>query len=323
MSEAECQQLMEQQKQHQQQAGVVAHADQLTAATAATQVATAATQVANQLDAPDEHGVNQILHPNVHRLFGPSLEAQLPAKLPMPAEMPPHMDLFLVPRQTCRCCCPAVPHLDAPRHLLMRSKPSEYKQGSDMCVEDPAAGSGLGPATGSGQMQKESGSVAANSQGFLQGLCAHRCILAASSPYFAAMLSDRWQAYTEADAASHVEEPQNDSRHLLVAKLPTHDMDVLHAFLHFCYARELQLRPQGQLCSGSLHTACRICWQARTAVRLSAAAEAWMVPALQDLCWQYLADIVQSLPLGCQSVVTGDITELQLGSLSATELYQM
>lgn len=128
------------------------------------------------------------------------------------------------------------------------------------------------------------------------------------------MLSDRWQAGTQSE---QIKAQQHGSRRLLVARLPTQDMEVLFAFVHFCYTRELKLKiccPEcGEVCrQSSVVELCSQCWQARTAVRLSAAAEAWMVPALQELCLQYLVTAMCEMPSGCQASVHADMVGLQM-----------
>ena len=252
----------------------------------------------------DEETVNCQLHPALGICTYTTHEVQLPVTIPAPAHAPPHVDLLLVPGTSCygRSGC---------ANKAQSGSHNEHLQAVSTIVD----------VDGNFQEQASTPNghcscctTAATHQQDLQGLRAHRAILAASSPYFAAMLSDRWQAGTQTEKTKA---QQHGSRRLLVARLPTQDMEVLFTFVHFCYTQELKLKISchdgGEMCCQSRDVElCDRCWQARTAVRLSAAAEAWMVPALQELCLQYLVTAMCELPLGCQAALHADMVELQM-----------
>ena len=149
----------------------------------------------------------------------------------------------------------------------------------------------------------------------LQVLPVHRAILSASSPYFAAMLSDRWRASEAAGAQQHDHKLQQDHRVLPAAHLPTVDMDVLSAVVHFCYKHEFAA------CQSCMDPArCHQCCSARFTVRLAAAAEAWMMPDLQNACLGFLTEMLPGLPSDYQLAVQADIAALNAWDL-AQQLY--
>ncbi len=292
LSQEECDQLQAQLQQQQQADGCVLDTE-------------AVFEVTDPADTgSDEETVNRQLHPALGSCTHTTHEVQLPVTIPAPAHAPPHVDLLLVPGRSCygRPGC-------------------ANKAGSGSHNEHLKAVPTIVDVDGNTQEQVpiHAGhwfccTTAATCQQDLQGLSAHRAILAASSPYFAAMLSDRWLAGTQTE---ETKAQQHGSRRLLVARLPTQDMEVLFAFVHFCYTHELKMKLccleyGGNCCQSRDVELCSKCWQARTAVRLSAAAEAWMVPALQDLCLQYLVTAMGELPLGCQAAVHADMVELQM-----------
>jgi len=252
----------------------------------------------------DEETVNRQLHPALGICTHTTHEIQLPITIPAPAHAPPHVDLLLVPGRSCygRPGC-ANKALSGSHNEHLLAVPTIVDVDGDTQEQASIHNGHCSCCT-----------TAATCQQDLQGLSAHRAILAASSPYFAAMLSDRWQAGTQTE---QIKAQQHGSRRLLVARLPTQDMEVLFAFVHFCYTHELKMKiccPEcGEICRQSSEVElCSQCWQARTAVRLSAAAEAWMVPALQELCLQYLVTAMCELPSGCQAAVHADMVELQM-----------
>lgn len=248
----------------------------------------------------DEETVNRQLHPALGICTHTTHETQLPVTIPAP----PHVDLLLVPGASCygRPGC-ANKAGSASQNEHLKAVPTIVHVDGD--TEEQAS--------------RHNGhcsccTTAATCQQDFQGLSAYRAVLAASSPCFAAMLSDRWQAGTQTE---QIKAQQHRRRQLLVVRLPTQDMEVLFAFVHFCYTHELKLEiccPEcGEMCCQSCGVElCSQCWQARTAVRLSAAAEAWMVPALQELCLQYLVNAMCELPSGCQAAVHADMVELQM-----------
>lgn len=303
MSDAECAQL--QQEQQQGEGSSLTDA----AGAAAVNVASGDAQTSS------EGSTDQQLHSALGCLTHVSFGAKLPTAVPAPAGFPPHVDVLLVPRQ-CRSWCTCRPN------MTQQDRPNEQQQAVQTTGDENAPGQVLGH-----DRHLPCCAVPAARQWKFQGLAAHRAVLAASSPYFAAMLSDRWQAGTQTEAEASAGTPAHGSRQLPVAKFSTQDMDVLFAFVHFCYTHELSLRLLSSeawdtCCQPTKSKPCRRCWQARTAVRLSAAAESWMVPALQQQCLQYLSSTMSVLPLECQAAVHSDMVELQtwdlLQHLSAT-----
>ena len=292
LSQEECDQLQAQLQQQQQADGCILDTEAVFEVTDAAETGS------------DEETVNRQLHPAVGICTHTTQEVQLPVTLPAPAHAPPHVDLLLVPGRSCFVRPGCANKAGSVSH-------NEHLQAVPTIVD----------VDGNFQEQATNHNghcscctTAVTCQQDLQGLSAHRAILAASSPYFAAMLSDRWQAGTQTE---QIKAQQHGSRQLLVARLPTQDMEVLFAFIHFCYTHELKLKtccPEcGEICRQSSEVElCSQCWQARTAVRLSAAAEAWMVPALQELCLQYLVIAMYELPLGCQAATHADMVELQM-----------
>ena len=225
-------------------------------------------------------------HPELHDLLGSSLNVQIPARMLRPHQIMQHFDLMLVPL-----------HADS-------SKSAVLHQGAS---QNDSAISTSGAATLSNNIADESAH-----QLNLWALPAHRAVVAATSPYFAAMLSDRWQAENALSCCN---------KQMAVAHLPSHDMDVVLAFVCFCYTRELALNPWACAALDNLpkttgNELCGKCWQSRTAVRLSAAAEAWMVPQLLERCQQFVSDSLPSLPMGCQEAVHKDMSELQTQDLA-------
>lgn len=298
MSGAECAQL----QQDQQQGEGASLTD--AAGAAAVNVASGDAQTSSV------GSTDQQLHPALGCLTHVSFGAKLPAAVPAPAGVPHHVDVLLVPRQ-CRSWCACRPD------MTQQDRPNEEQQAVQTTGGENAPGQVLGH-----DRHLPCCDVPAACQWEYQGLAAHRAVLAASSPYFAAMLSDRWQAGTQTEAEVSAGTAAHGSRQLPVAKLPTQDMDVVFAFVHFCYTRELSLRLLSSeawdiCCHPTESKPCRRCWQARTAVRLSAAAESWMVPALQQQCLHYLSSTMSVLPLECQAAVHSDMVELQTWDLSA------
>ena len=238
-------------------------------------------------------------HPSIVDLHGPETHIQLPDRLPVPASMPAHLDLLLVPRQ-CSRQCPS-------RGLLPTTIP--------------------GGESAYGHSWKSSKSVGMGQESVvtcpLQALPAHRAVLSATSPYFAAMLSDRWHAGSAAGMPASDNQMQGASRYLPAAHLPHDDMEVLSAFVQFCYTHELELQPCGACVMGCASASgctaldcCRHCWSARTAVRLCVAAQAWMVPMLQDACLTFLITHLPALSSQCQDAVQADMTALHAWDLA-------
>jgi len=292
LSQEECEQLQAQLQQQQQADGGAIDTEADFEATDAAEIGS------------DEEPVNRQLHPALGICTHTSHEVQLPVTIPTPAHALPHVDLLLVPGRSS--------YGRIGRANTARSRGhNEHLQAAQTIVDVD------------GHTQEQVSihdghcsccTTAATCQPPLQGLVAHRAILAASSPYFAAMLSDRWQAGTQTE---QIKAQQHGSRRLPVTQLPIQDMEVLFAFVHFCYTHKVKLKMCcpgcGKTCrqSGEMEL-CSHCWQARTAVRLSAAAEAWMVPALQELCLQYLVTAMCELPLGCRAAVHADMVEMQM-----------
>lgn len=274
-----------------------------------TDAAGAARSVASgDAQTSSESSTDQQLHPALGCSSHASFGAKLPAAVPAPAGVPPHVNVLLVPSQ-CKTWCTC-------RHnMIQQDRQSDHQQAVQTCGDESAPEQVLRQDR---HLPCCAGPTAC--QWEFQGLAAHRAVLAASSPYFAAMLSDRWQAGTQTEAEVFAGAPHQGSRQLPVAQLPTQDMAVVFAFVHFCYTRELSLKSLGSdagdvRCQPTDSKPCGRCWQARTAVRLSAAAESWMVPALQKRCLHYLSSIVSGLPLECQAAVHSDMVELQTWDL--------
>ncbi|DBA88871.1 TPA: hypothetical protein ACH3X2_000116 [Trebouxia sp. C0005] len=292
LSQEECDQLQAQLQQQPQADGCILDTEAVFEATDAAETGS------------DEETVNCQRHPALGICTHTTREVQLPITIPAPAHAPLHVDLLLVPGRSCygRPGC-ANKARSGSHHEHLQAVPTIVDVDGDTQEQASIHDGHCSCCT-----------IAATCQQGLQGLSAHRAVLAASSPYFAAMLSDRWQAGTQSE---QIKAQQHGSRRLLVARLPTQDMEVLFAFVHFCYTRELKLKiccPEcGEVCrQSSVVELCSQCWQARTAVRLSAAAEAWMVPALQELCLQYLVTAMCEMPSGCQASVHADMVGLQM-----------
>lgn len=235
-------------------------------------------------------------HPALEDLTGAALSSQAPARMPIPAEVPIHADILLVPCQT-----------DAAR--FTRAHVMHKTHAADLAGTRATA-----PVLTDSEMGQAGDSLVV--------LAAHSAVLIAASPYFAAMLSDRWQEQSQASGAQH-------DRSLPVAYLPTHDFEVALCFLYFCYTHELCLDPWGSASAavnvgvcidGDASRAdkpCARCWQARTAVRLAAAAEALIMPDLQEQCLQFLKGMHERLPHDCRHVVFSDVAQLQLFEVAA------
>lgn len=258
-------------------------------------------------------GVEHRQHPSIDDLHRPSIEVTLPDRLPVPVGMPPHLDLLLVPRQgrqrhDSRDGPP--PSIASARAHAWNSKPAA--QGQEHAVNFQL------------HQEAQADDTLVDGQQCLCVLPAHTAILSATSPYFAAMLSDRW-----CTSSANSSMPCNGnmlpdaSRYLPAAHLPNEDMEVLSAFVQFCYTRELRLQP----CDASnvdyvaangcsMSDCCHCCWNARTAVRLSVAAEAWMVPMLQDECLAFLTAQLPVLLPECQNAVQADMTALHAWNLA-------
>jgi len=290
LSQEEYDQLQAQLQQQQQADGHILDTEEIVEATDAAETGS------------DEETVNRQLHPALG--ICTTHEVQLPVTIPAPAHAPPHVDLLLVPGRSCygRPGC-ANKTRSVSRNEHLQAVPTIVHVDGDTQEQASIHSGHCSCCTTTATCQQD-----------LQGLVVHRAILVASSPYFAAMLSDRWRAGMQTE---QIKAQQHGSRQLLVAQLPTQDMEVLFAFVHFCYTHELKLKlccpGCGEICCQSSEVElCSQCWQARTAVRLSAAAEAWIVPALQELCLQHLVTAMCELPSGCQATVHADMVELQM-----------
>ena len=252
-------------------------------------------------------------HPSIQNLHGPKVHVPVPGRLPVPASTPAHVDVLLVPRQ-CNQQCPScdVP----PTTIAGNESASGHSSTSGGTWQEPVVTCPLH------QDVQADASLEAAHKG-LQALPAHRAILSATSPYFAAMLSDRWHAGSAANTPASDNPMQGASRYLPAAHLPDKDMEVLSAFVRFCYTHELELQPCGACCMGCVSAngcvasdCCCHCWNARTAVRLCVAAEAWMVPMLQAACLTFLITHLPALSLECQNAVQADMTALHAWDLA-------
>ena len=242
-------------------------------------------------------------HPSIHDLHAAEIHVQLPDRLPVPTNVPAHLDLLLVPRQCnqqCRSC-------GSPSINIAAGSACEHVWKSSRSVA-------------TGQEVLADATVIAPQQ-CLQALPAHRAILSATSPYFAAMLSDRWHAGSA--VGMPCSDMQDANRYLLAAHLPNEDAEVLSAFVRFCYTHELELQPCGACdVEGAPANGCTVtnwcwrCWNARTAVRLCVAAEAWMVPMLQEQCLAFLMAELPALPSECQDAVQADMTAMHAWDLA-------
>lgn len=258
----------------------------------------AGSDVSSDGDETAQQGAYTGVHPPLKDLTAAAVCSYAPARLPVPAGLPTHADILLVPSQT-----NAASSLHAVQH----------PQAVDLDIPTPTA-----EALGDSGTGKAGHSLVA--------LAAHSAVLIAASPYFAAMLSDRWQKQSQASSA------QRD-RSLPVAYLPTHDFEVALCLLYFCYTHKLCLDPWGPA-SGPVHVsvsdgvciesdvgvagvACAVCWQARAAVRLAAAAEALIMPDLKEQCLQFLKAMQEHLPCECRHVALSDIAQLQLWEVAA------
>ncbi|KAL3146495.1 hypothetical protein ABBQ32_000749 [Trebouxia sp. C0010 RCD-2024] len=261
-----------------------------------------------------QDGMDSRQHPSIQDLHDASTEVRGRGMLPVPVTVPGHIDILLVPRQH-RC-----------RHLCCVS-PSSSSSAADVpawgrCSTHPVA-EGQGHAVTCLLAQEAQADEATlGTQQCLQVLPAHRAVLSATSAYFAAMLSDRWHASSAAGLPRSDDQVQDTGRYLPATYLPNEDMEVLSAFVCFCYTHELTLQPcapvdvglAADCCAMSDH--CHHCWNARTAVRLSVAAEAWMVPTLQQQCLKFLTDHVPALSPRCQNAVQADMTAMHAWDLA-------
>ena len=244
-------------------------------------------------DAAQQDAYSRV-HPPLEDLATAAVSSSAPARLPIPAGLPTHADVLLVPCQA-----------NIANFKSLHTQAADFERSTT----EVFGGSELGTA---GHR--------------LVALAAHSAVLTAASPYFAAMMSDRWQERSQASGVQHV-------RSLPVAYLPTHDFQVALLLLYFCYTHELCLDPGGlasaavsvdectgvrgsDIVSGS-DVACAVCWQARTAVRLAAAAEALIMPDLQEQCLQFLKVTQEHLPCECRHVVFSDVAQLQLWEVAA------
>ena len=255
-------------------------------------------------------------HPSIHDLHGPKMHVQLPDRLPVPASVPAHLDLLLVPRQCNQQC------------LLCGSPPSTTSADESACghVWESPRSVGMGQecvATCPLHQDVQANATLVAAQKGLQALPAHRAILSATSPYFAAMLSNRWHAGSAAGMPASGNSRHGASRSLPAVHLPHEDMAVLSAFVRFCYTHELELQPCAACDMGyvladgcTVLDCCHHCWNARTAVRLCVAAEAWMVPMLQDACLTFLITHVPALSPECQNALHADMTALHAWDLA-------
>lgn len=255
-------------------------------------------------------------HPSIHDLHAPDAAFQLPDRLPVPASLPAHFDLLLVPRQ-CKQTCHS--HHDPPSSMAAGPSPCGHSQkpSQSMAVGQEHA------VTCTWRHEAQDGGTLVAAQQCLKALPAHRAILSATSPYFAAMLSDRWHAPSAADMPCNGTQMQAANRHLPAAHLPNEDREVLSAFVRYCYTHELELQPCGEHsveCAPAKGSTvadwCQHCWNARTAVRLYVAAEAWMVPMLQNKCLAFLAAQLPALPSECQNAVQADMAALHAWDLA-------
>ena len=249
-------------------------------------------------------------HPSIHDLHGPNVAFQLPDRLPVPGSLPAHFDLLLVPRQRKQQCHF---HDDPPSNV---AADASFCGHSGKPPQSVAMGLEHAVTCTLCQETQDGGALVAAQQ-CLQALPVHRAILSATSPYFAAMLSDRWHAHSAADMPCNGTQMQAANRYLPAAHLPNEDMAVLSAFVRYCYTHELELQPCGHCVverapaeGSTVSDCCQHCWNARTAVRLYVAAEAWMVPMLQHKCLAFLMAQLPALPSECQNVVQADMAAL-------------
>ena len=232
----------------------------------------------------DPGGAEHRPHPSIDKLLGPRDEINISSRLRVSSAVPAHADLLLFPCQG--------PQASRQEQVSLRK---------------------------SDQHARRDDRAAAKSH-YLQALPVHRAVLSASSPYFAAMLSDRWQASSAAGTHCSGSMLQDGSRCMSAAHVPTEDMEVVSAFVHFCYTQELVLLPS-LVCHAlaeqrTMSDVCDQCWSARTAVRLSVAAEAWMVPLLKGKCLSFLTRVLPDLPPECQLAVRVDLTALNAWDLA-------
>ncbi|KAA6419767.1 MAG: hypothetical protein FRX49_10300 [Trebouxia sp. A1-2] len=214
LSQEECDQLQAQLQQQPQADGCILDTEAVFEATDAAETGS------------DEETVNCQRHPALGICTHTTREVQLPITIPAPAHAPLHVDLLLVPGRSCygRPGC-ANKARSGSHHEHLQAVPTIVDVDGDTQEQASIHDGHCSCCT-----------IAATCQQGLQGLSAHRAVLAASSPYFAAMLSDRWQAGTQSE---QIKAQQHGSRRLLVARLPTQDMEVLFAFVHFCYTPPL------------------------------------------------------------------------------------
>lgn len=275
------------------------------------------TTAESEPDSPAQPGIHSRQHPALQDLtnnFNLALGRQLPSRMAVPSSMPAHADVLVVPALR----LPLMPHAVCPTaYMAIRPGCIPQHEGTDSDGDDHA---GLKSATckvGSKECLMD------QAAGTIVGLSAHSAVLMASSAYFSAMLSDRWQAATEAGSQ------QQKGRSLPVAHLLSHDVHVVLCLLHFCYTHELCLESSlscvsqadglggnaagavsglGPFAVGS--DVCACCWKTRTAVRLAAAAEELIVPELHQLCLRFVEKSQQQLPDVCRHVVLSDMTQL-------------
>lgn len=244
------------------------------------------------------------LHPALNDLTEAAAGFQTAAKLPVDTEVPVHTDLLLVPSEANA--------FDLIQHM------------TDDLLKPIATppGSVNNQASGTSETQRACCSGSSNGSSGLLGLAVHSAVLIAASPYFAAMLSDRWQVVPEACEA------QQEGRSLPVAYLPTRDFEAVLCFVYFCYNREFCLTPWERTSAAAIPKSpdctarqadgtCAKCQQARTAARLAAAAEALIVPDLWQQCCNFLKGLQERLPGECKCVVVSDLAQLQQWDLIA------
>ena len=255
-------------------------------------------------------------HPSIDGLHGTETHIQLSDRLPVPASVPAHLDLLLVPRQ-CNQQCPLCGLLPTTTAADGSARGHSGKSSKSVGVVQESV------VTCPLHQEVQAGATLVATQNCVQALPAHRAILSATSPYFAAMLSDRWRAGSAVGMPASDNRMQGASRYLPAAHLPHEDMEVLSAFVRFCYTHELELQPCGACDTGCVSAngctasdCCHHCWNARTAVRLCVAAEAWMVPMLQDACLTFLIAHLPALSSECQNAVQADITALHAWDLA-------
>lgn len=253
----------------------------------------------DHLDSDSTPGCGK-LHLVLTELTTAVADKHAPRQVPRPTDAPAHADILLVPSQTDTAYL-AQHAGHAPLGLL-------HQHAAPESSALQTAGNALSPDSHSND-----GDV------HLVGLAAHAAVLVAASPYFAAMLSDRWQ-----DAAD-TDDPQHCNRQLPVIYLPTHNFETVLCILYFCCTHELCLKPwacatpvnagsritDSNLTETSLGPTCAECLQARTAVKVAAAAEAWIMSDLHEQCTMFLRSVLERLPAECKHVLLNDMMKMQ------------